>query len=124
MTYKTGQTAVLNGEIDIVTMSPALDGDSELIERKGAGHPDSICDELASILSQRYSAYTAEHCDGMVLHHQIDKLMLIGGKTKVDFGGGTFVEPIQIILSGRITRSFASMLNEPSPLFGLIRKQA
>lgn len=104
--YNVGQNAVLNGAIDIVSKSPQLELDSELIERKGAGHPDSICDELASLLSQKYSAFTVKHCNGMVLHHQIDKLMLIGGKTEVSFGGGAFVEPIQIILAGRISRSY------------------
>lgn len=104
--YSIGQKAVKAGNIDIVNVSPLLNGDSELIERKGAGHPDSICDELASLISQAYSSYTVENCDGMVLHHQIDKLMLIGGKTEVEFGKGSFVEPITIVLSGRISRNY------------------
>ncbi len=104
--YKIGQKSVKAGKIDVVSTNPMLDIDSELIERKGAGHPDSICDELSSLISQKYSAYTTEHCDGMVLHHQIDKLMMIGGKTEVAFGKGKFVEPIIIVLSGRISRSF------------------
>lgn len=105
-TYQIGEKAVQKGSIDIITESPMLDIDSELIERKGAGHPDSICDELAALISQQYSAYCVKHCDEMVLHHQIDKLMIIGGKTEVTFGAGKFVEPIKVILAGRITRTY------------------
>ena len=117
--YKTGQKSVKSGKIDIVSVSPALDGDSELIERKGVGHPDSICDELASLISQKYAAYTYKYCDGMVLHHQIDKLMLIGGKTEVTFGGGKFVQPITIVLSGRISRTY---LGKELPVMDIIEK--
>ena len=81
-------------------------GDAELIERKGRGHPDSIADALASALSREYSNYTIRHCDGQILHHQFDKTMIIGGATRVDFGGGEFVEPIRVVLSGRISETY------------------
>lgn len=104
--YLYGETAVRGGDVDVVSALPWADQDTELIERKGVGHPDSICDALASLLSQAYSAHTIEHCDGQILHHQFDKVMLIGGRTEVDFGGGKFVEPIRIVLSGRVSRTY------------------
>lgn len=106
MPFQCGQPAVRPGTIDVVTSEPWTDDGTELLERKGAGHPDSICDALAALLSRIYSAYTVEHCDGLILHHQFDKVMLIGGRTEVDFGGGRFVEPIRIVLSGRVSRSY------------------
>lgn len=106
ISYKLSENAVQLGEIDIVTAGVGLKEESELIERKGKGHPDSIADALAAKISQAYSSYTIENCDGMILHHQIDKLMIIGGKTEVTFGGGHFTEPIRIILAGRISREY------------------
>lgn len=82
-------------------------GDAELIERKGRGHPDSIADELASRLSREYCRLTVERCDGQILHHQFDKTMIVGGATEVDFGGGRFVAPIRVVLSGRISTTYA-----------------
>jgi S-adenosylmethionine synthetase len=104
--YRYGQAAVRTGMVDIQASDPWPDNDTELIERKGIGHPDSICDALAALLSQAYSAYTMEHCDGLILHHQFDKVMLIGGRTEVDFGGGRFVEPITLVLAGRVSRTY------------------
>lgn len=104
--YGISERAVVDGSVDIIKASVQLENESELIERKGAGHPDSIADELAALVSQAYSKYTIDNCDGMILHHQIDKLMIIGGKAEVDFGKGRFVEPIRIVLSGRISREY------------------
>lgn len=92
--------------IQIVRRDPKLEYEFETIERKGIGHPDSIADELASRISREYSRYTYKHCNSMVLHHQIDKLMIIGGQTSVDFGGGYFVNPIEIIVAGRASYSY------------------
>lgn len=79
----------------------------EVIERKGIGHPDSICDALACELSTQYARYTRAHCDGFILHHQFDKVMLIGGKSEVSFGQtGRFVEPIRLIIAGRASTHY------------------
>jgi S-adenosylmethionine synthetase len=106
MPYKIGPEAVHPGKISIVTRNPELNMEYETIERKGMGHPDTISDTLAARVSQAYSKYTTQHCEGMVLHHQIDKLMVIGGRTEVEFGGGRFVQPIRIIVAGRASYDF------------------
>ncbi len=80
----------------------------EIIERKGLGHPDTIADTLASEISKHYSRYTISNCEGFILHHQIDKLMIIGGRTLVSWGGGEFIEPIKIIVAGRASYSFGT----------------
>lgn len=77
----------------------------EVVERKGLGHPDSLCDALAENLSIGLSRLYLERF-GAVLHHNVDKALLVGGAARPAFGGGTVQEPIEIILAGRATKSF------------------
>lgn len=77
----------------------------EIVERKGLGHPDAICDALAETVSRSLSRYYLERC-GMVLHHNVDKALLCGGAARPAFGGGELIEPIEIHLAGRATRHF------------------
>jgi S-adenosylmethionine synthetase len=74
----------------------------EMAERKGTGHPDSICDHLAESVSIALCKYYLQEF-GTVLHHNVDKALLIGGSSSPAFGGGQTIEPIEIILSGRAT---------------------
>lgn len=106
MPYKIGPNAVKKSSLIILSHAPIWDLDYETIERKGFGHPDTIVDNLAARVSQSYSRYTKINCDGFVLHHQIDKLMVIGGKSKVTFGKGQFVEPIRVIVAGRASYTY------------------
>jgi S-adenosylmethionine synthetase len=72
----------------------------EVVERKGVGHPDTLCDAAAEAfsvgLSRHYHAQT-----GSVLHHNVDKALLLGGRTRVGFGGGEWLDPIVLTLAGR-----------------------
>jgi S-adenosylmethionine synthetase len=74
----------------------------EIVERKGRGHPDTLSDRLAELLSRTYSTYTLEKY-GAVLRHQFDKLSLMGGKAEVRFGSGNFRSPIRLLINGRVT---------------------
>ena len=76
----------------------------EIVEQKGLGHPDSICDSLAEELCLRLSR---EYVDrfGAVLHHNVDKALLVGGRAAPAFGGGDVLEPIEIFLAGRAISS-------------------
>lgn len=80
--------------------------ETEVVERKGAGHPDTIADALSESLSVAYSRYTLEHF-GAILHHNFDKLSVLGGTTEVDFGEGKLTSPIRVILNGRASVRFA-----------------
>jgi len=75
-------------------------GAVELVERKGLGHPDTICDALAERLSRALSAFYLARF-GVILHHNVDKALLVGGVSRPSFGGGEIVEPIEIHLAGR-----------------------
>jgi S-adenosylmethionine synthetase len=72
----------------------------EVVERKGLGHPDSICDALAETLSR---SLCLEYRDrfGKVLHHNVDKALLSGGRAAPAFGGGSVLAPMNIYLAGR-----------------------
>ncbi|MCC6900505.1 MAG: methionine adenosyltransferase [Polyangiaceae bacterium] len=79
-------------------------GQAELVERKGLGHPDTICDALAEELSRALCQFYLERF-GTVLHHNVDKALLVGGVARPRFGGGEVIEPIEIHLAGRaVTR--------------------
>jgi len=72
----------------------------EIVERKGTGHPDTICDALGEELSIALSQLYREEC-GAIMHHNVDKALLIGGIADPQFGGGRIISPIEIYLTGR-----------------------
>ncbi len=74
----------------------------ELVERKGLGHPDSICDAAAEAVSRELSRYYLERF-GRILHHNVDKVLLVGGQASPRLGGGEVTQPIYILVSGRVT---------------------
>ena len=74
----------------------------ELVERKGLGHPDYIADAAAEEASRILSKYYLDHY-GVVLHHNLDKVLVVGGQAAPRFGGGEVLQPIYIIVSGRAT---------------------
>ncbi len=76
----------------------------EVVERKGLGHPDTICDALAENLSRALSRFYRDRF-GFVAHHNVDKALLVGGVSRSRFGGGTVETPIEIILCGRATHA-------------------
>ena len=61
------------------------EGAMEIVERKGLGHPDTLCDSAAEALSIALSKYYVEHF-GRILHHNVDKVALVGGAATVGFG--------------------------------------
>lgn len=83
-------------------VDPRAPGLLEIVERKGRGHPDTLCERLAEELSRTYCALTRERF-GTILRHQFDKLVLMGGRCDVWFGGGQFRSPIRLLINGRLT---------------------
>lgn len=74
----------------------------ELVERKGLGHPDYISDAVAEEASRQLSIYYRERF-GTIMHHNLDKVLLVGGQAAPRWGGGDVLQPIYIIVSGRAT---------------------
>ena len=77
--------------------------EAEIVERKGIGHPDTICDSLAEELSVELSKLYIKEL-GAIMHHNVDKALLVGGRAQSRFGGGEVVSPIEIFLVGRALR--------------------
>jgi S-adenosylmethionine synthetase len=52
--------------------SASAAADVEIVERKGLGHPDTICDLVMERISQALSQAYLQHF-GKILHHNCDK---------------------------------------------------
>lgn len=98
---------------------PAIDKTVyEVVERKGIGHPDTLCDTLAEKISQAYSQYCLAKY-GIVLRHMVDKIALSGGSAMVKFGGGKMQKPIRLYLNCRFTRNY---MKEDIPYLDIVKK--
>jgi len=54
-------------------------------------------------LRRRALSYMYLERFGRILHHNLDKVLLVGGQAKPVYGGGEVLSPIYIIVSGRAT---------------------
>lgn len=72
----------------------------ELVERKGIGHPDTVCDAVADACSRALCLYYLENF-GRVYHHNVDKAALVGGTAKPEYGGGLIIQPQYFLIVGR-----------------------
>jgi S-adenosylmethionine synthetase len=86
----------LNKTVDINSL------EVELVERKGIGHPDYIADSASEEASRKLSLYYLKKY-GVILHHNLDKTLVVGGQASPKFKGGDVIQPIYIIVAGRVT---------------------
>jgi S-adenosylmethionine synthetase len=84
----------------LISQMESIDDRFEVVERKGLGHPDTICDALADTLS-RALCREYQRRFGEILHHNVDKALLSGGSAAPAYNGGTVIAPINIYLAGR-----------------------
>ncbi len=80
-------------------------GEVEVVERKGIGHPDTLCDAIAEEVCVALCRHYLDRF-GVILHHNVDKVLLCGGAARPAFGGGELTAPIEIVLAGRAARSW------------------
>jgi S-adenosylmethionine synthetase len=79
-----------------------IDQRVEIVERKGTGHPDYLCDSMMEAVSIELSReYLREF--GTILHYNIDKGLLAAGSTEKRFGGGKVVKPMELVIGDRAT---------------------
>ena len=88
--------------VEELVHTPIEEQPTEIVERKGIGHPDSIADGLAETVSRALSTMYKERF-GRILHHNTDQVEVVGGQSAPKFGGGTFLEPAYVLLCGRAT---------------------
>lgn len=88
--------------VEKVDKTPVAQRLVEIVERKGQGHPDYIADGISEWVSRYLSRYYLENF-GVILHHNVDKTLVVGGQAAPRFGGGEVLQPIYILVSGRAT---------------------
>ena len=89
-----------NIRVQTLNQRPIEDLDVEIVERKGKGHPDYIIDAASEAVSIGLSKYYKDQF-GAILHHNVDKGLLVGGEATPVFGGGEITQPIYIVVAGR-----------------------
>ena len=72
----------------------------EIVERKGIGHPDTICDSIADRFALNLTKYYLKKYN-QIFHFNVDKALLVAGETKTKFGGGKVVKPMKIFFGDR-----------------------
>lgn len=74
----------------------------EVVERKGLGHPDYISDSMMNQISIELSKEYIKRF-GTILHHNIDKSLLVAGEAEQRFGGGVVITPMLMVIGDRAT---------------------
>ena len=82
-------------------MPPAQEA-VEIVERKGLGHPDTICDAVMEAVAVQLAQAYLKTC-GRVLHFNADKGMLVAGQVDCRFGGGSLLTPMRLVMGDRAT---------------------
>lgn len=94
-----------NIRVEPIDRQAVEDQEIEIVERKGIGHPDSICDGLAESVSRALSQAYLDRV-GKILHYNTDETQLVAGRAMPAFGGGEVIEPIYILIVGRATKEY------------------
>jgi len=95
----------------MITLQKHIVPPFEVVERKGIGHPDSLADGISESISQALSRFYMEEF-GQILHHNVDKVLIIAGKSAPAFGGGKILVPPSVIVGGRATKPSGRSLDE------------
>ncbi|MCW7078691.1 MAG: methionine adenosyltransferase [Canidatus Methanoxibalbensis ujae] len=95
-----------NIKVEFLTgRTPVEERKVEMVERKGMGHPDSLCDGIAESVSRALCNEYRRKC-GIMLHHNTDKVQIVAGRSNPKFGDGEVISPIYVLLGGRATMEF------------------
>lgn len=88
--------------INELSQVPLQNRPLEITERKGLGHPDTMCDNIMNQISVDLSTEYLRKF-GNIYHHNMDKGLIAAGETSVKFGGGKVNKPILIVYGDRAT---------------------
>jgi len=98
------------------------DQEIEIVERKGVGHPDSICDGVAESVARALAQLYLDRFDKL-LHFNTDETQLVAGTAAPAFGGGEMLEPIYLLVVGRATKTYGGRsIPAESTALGAARK--
>ena len=82
------------------TCDPLADQPFEIVERKGLGHPDTICDAVMEQVAVQLAKAYLKIC-GRVLHFNADKGLLVAGEVDCRPGGGHVITPMRLVMGDR-----------------------
>jgi S-adenosylmethionine synthetase len=90
--------------VEAAPRPPIAERRLEICEHKGLGHPDSLtdgaCEAAAVALARAYrEAY------GAPMHFNVDKGLLVAGRSEPRFGGGEVLERANLVICGRAADS-------------------
>jgi len=88
--------------VNLLGRSAIEDQALEIVERKGMGHPDTICDSVMNRISVELSKEYMKRF-GVVLHHNVDKSLLAAGVARPGFRGGEVLQPMRFVFGDRAT---------------------
>lgn len=88
--------------VEALSQPPVAARRVELVERKGLGHPDTLCDALVETIAVALNRLYRERA-GTILHYNIDKALLVAGQCGKGFGGGEVTRPMTLIVGDRAT---------------------
>jgi S-adenosylmethionine synthetase len=91
-----------NISVNLFNQTPVQDQPIEICERKGLGHPDSICDFMMERISVALSEEYLRRF-GRIMHHNIDKGLLVAGEVEPKLQGGNVVKPMLMVFGDRAT---------------------
>jgi S-adenosylmethionine synthetase len=91
-----------NISVNLFNQTPVQDQPIEICERKGLGHPDSICDFIMDRISVALSEEYLKRF-GRIMHHNIDKGLLVAGEVETKLRGGKVVKPMLMVFGDRAT---------------------
>lgn len=91
--------------VEELSCGPVARMKAEIVERKGLGHPDTICDAIMEEISR---ALCREYLEvfGRILHYNTDKALLVAGRTAPRPGGGKVLEPMRFVYGDRATAEY------------------
>jgi S-adenosylmethionine synthetase len=91
------------GKASTITVDRYLVPPFEVVERKGLGHPDTLADGISEAISRSLCRYYLEE-SGQILHHNVDKVLIIAGQSAPSYGGGRILKPPSVVVGGRASR--------------------
>ena len=100
--YLVLEIIMRNIAVEILKNKSVEEHDVEIVERKGVGHPDYICDAIMDSISVALSQEYLKRF-GDILHHNIDKGLLAAGQVERRFCGGRVLKPMELIIGDRAT---------------------
>ncbi len=83
----------------------------EVVERKGLGHPDTLADGISEAISRSLCEFYLDEF-GQILHHNVDKVLIIAGKSAPRFAGGAIIKPPSVVVGGRASKPSGKPIRE------------